>query len=403
MLTDELCRPVIVQKYGGSSVSTPERIKKVAQLIKKSCDAGNRLCVVVSAMGKTTDQLLATAKEISQNPSRRELDMLLSCGERASMALLAMALHEEGIPSISLTGSQSGIITDDVHSGAKIIEVRPHRVRSELDLNKVVIVAGFQGVSFKKEITTLGRGGSDTTAIAMAAALGAVACEIYSDVAGVYTADPKVVSQAQLLDIVSFEEMETLASLGAKVLNQDAVSFAKQRGITIFARKTGDASQETIIKDVNTQKSKPLIAIAHQPCLLRLRVNQIQDLSILLKELSSAGIVPNQLFGGFERNSDLQSTWCFVALDDAHGIESVLENRPEVQADKDFGTVSLIGKGIFASPYLLIAALEMLKNSQLVVEGITSSSQQVSFAIQKNDVLNAVQLLHDGFFMKGCV
>ncbi len=387
MLKDNSNRPVIVQKYGGSSVSTPEHIKQVAQLIKKSCDAGNKLCVVVSAMGKTTDQLLLTAKEISQNPSRRELDMLLSCGERASMALLAMALHEEGVPSISLTGSQSGIITDDVHSGASIIEVRPHRVQSELDLGKVVIVAGFQGVSFKKEITTLGRGGSDTTAIALSAALNAVACEIYSDVAGVYTADPKVVSEAQLLDTVSFEEMETLASLGAKVLNQEAVSFAKDRGITIFARKTGDAHQETIIKDINITSNKAFIAIAYQPCLLRLHVKQIQHLAALLKALSMAGIAPTQIFSG----------WCFISLDDSHGIDSILKKMPQVQADQDFGTVSFIGKGILASPYLLVEALEIFKNSHIQVGGISATTQQVSFALSKNDVLNAVQLLHNAF------
>ncbi|MDA0713064.1 MAG: aspartate kinase, partial [bacterium] len=165
--------PILVQKYGGSSVATPSNILKVANLIKIRRSEGNRICVVISAMGKTTDQLLAMATEISKNPSRRELDMLLSCGERASMALLAMALQELQVPSISFTGSQSGIITDDVHSGAKIIEVRPSRVLQELELDKVVIVAGFQGVSYKKEITTLGRGGSDTTAIALTAALGA--------------------------------------------------------------------------------------------------------------------------------------------------------------------------------------------------------------------------------------
>jgi aspartate kinase len=397
VLKDNSNCSIVVQKYGGSSVSTPERIKQVAQLIKNSCDAGNKLCIVVSAMGKTTDQLLAMAKEITQNPSRRELDMLLSCGERASMALLAMALHEKGVPSISLTGSQSGIITDDVHSGARIIEVRPHRVQSELGLGKVVIVAGFQGISFKKEITTLGRGGSDTTAIALAAALDATACEIYSDVAGVYTADPKVVSGAQLLDIVSFEEMEILASLGAKVLNQDAVSFAKQRGVTIFARKTGDAHCETIIKDVSAKSHKAFLAIAHQPCLLRLRAKHMQHLSALLKALSLAGIASTQVFSACEQNVERKPFWCFMPLIDAHGIESMLKDLPDIKADKDFGTVSFIGRGVLAAPYLLAKALEILKNDHIKVAGLYANSQQASLALLKNDVLNAAQILHDGF------
>ncbi|HLT39844.1 MAG TPA: aspartate kinase, partial [Enhygromyxa sp.] len=191
--------PIVVQKYGGSSVADVDRIKQVAARIVETRKQGKRLVVVVSAMGKTTDQLLARAREISPSPSRRELDMLLSCGERISMALLSMAVSELGFESISLTGSQCGIITNDRHSGARIIEVRPIRVQDELDKGRIVIVAGFQGVSYKREVTTLGRGGSDTTAVALAAALGAEYCEICSDVDGVYTADPRVVSAAQML------------------------------------------------------------------------------------------------------------------------------------------------------------------------------------------------------------
>lgn len=237
----------VVQKYGGSSVAGVEKIRKVAEKVAATRRAGHEVCVVVSAMGDTTDELLALAKAVSPAPPRRELDMLLSAGERISMALLSMALQELGVPAISFTGSQSGIITTDAHAAARIVEVRPVRVREALAQGKVVIVAGFQGVSPRKEVTTLGRGGSDTTAVALAAALGAD-CEIYSDVAGVFTADPRVVPDARRLDALSYEEMQELALAGAKVLNAAAVEFAKERGIAIHARSTFGGGDETVVR-----------------------------------------------------------------------------------------------------------------------------------------------------------
>ncbi len=230
--------PIVVQKYGGSSVASPERLRQVAARVAAAHQAGQRVVVVVSAMGKTTDELLTLAKSIAQSPPRRELDMLLSCGERISMALLAMALSELGVPAISFTGSQSGILTNDRHSGARIIEVRPVRIEDELARGYVVIVAGFQGMSYKREITTLGRGGSDTTAVALAAALGAAHCEIYSDVDGVYTADPRLVPDARHIPQLAYDEMQELAAHGAKVLNAQAVEWAQRAGIVIHARKT---------------------------------------------------------------------------------------------------------------------------------------------------------------------
>jgi aspartate kinase len=208
--------PIIVQKYGGSSVADVEKIRKVARRVKDTRDSGHRVVVVVSAMGDTTDELLTLAKQVSPDPPRRELDMLLTCGERISMALLSMALHELGVPAISFTGSQSGIITNDAHSQARIVEVRPYRIQDELALGKVVIVAGYQGVSYKREVTTLGRGGSDTTAVALAAALNAEACEIYSDVDGIFSADPRVVPDAKKLDQLTYDEMQELASAGPR-------------------------------------------------------------------------------------------------------------------------------------------------------------------------------------------
>ena len=229
---------IVVQKYGGSSVADPARMKQVADRVMRTRGEGHDVVVVVSAMGDTTDDLLGLAKQVSANPDRRELDMLLTAGERISMALLSMAIRELGGDAISFTGSQSGIITNDRHVDARIIEVRPFRVQDELARGKIVVIAGYQGVSYRREITTLGRGGSDTTAVAMAAALGAEYCEICSDVDGVYTADPRVVRQASRIGTLSYEETQELAESGAKVLNAQAVEFAKEKGIAIYARAT---------------------------------------------------------------------------------------------------------------------------------------------------------------------
>src|SRR5499425_560878 len=232
---------IIVQKYGGSSVADVGKLKYVAERVMQTARAGHQVVVVVSAMGDTTDELLAMAKQLSPNPERRELDMLLTAGERISMALLSMAIRELGGNAISFTGSQSGIITNDRHVDARIIEVRPYRVQDELARGRVVVVAGYQGVSYRREVTTLGRGGSDTTAVALAAALGAEYCETCSDVDGVYTADPRVVPEARRVAALSYEETQELAESGAKVLNAQAVEFAKDRGIAIYARATSSS------------------------------------------------------------------------------------------------------------------------------------------------------------------
>ena len=228
--------PIVVQKYGGSSVADVDKLQRVAEKVVASKRAGNDVVVVVSAMGKTTDQLLALAHQVDSSPPRRELDMLVSTGERVSMALLSMAIQKHGVDAISFTGSQSGIITNDRHFDARIIEVRPHRIEDELARGKVVIIAGFQGMSYKREITTLGRGGSDTTALAMAAALGAEHAEIYSDVDGVYSADPRKVEGARHLPELTYDEMQAMAEAGAKVLHAQAVEAAREARIRIHAR-----------------------------------------------------------------------------------------------------------------------------------------------------------------------
>src|SRR6187455_995573 len=229
---------IVVQKYGGSSVADLQKLRLVAERVVRTKKAGHDVVVVVSAMGDTTDELLGMAKQISGTPDRRELDMLLTAGERISMALLSMAIRELGGNAISFTGSQSGIITNDRHVDARILEVRPFRVQDELARGRIVVIAGYQGVSYRREITTLGRGGSDTTAVAMAAALGAEYCEICSDVDGVYSADPRIVPAASRIATLSYEETQEMAEAGAKVLNAQAVEFAKEKGIAIYARAT---------------------------------------------------------------------------------------------------------------------------------------------------------------------
>lgn len=241
---------VLVQKYGGSSVSDLEKIKAVADRVAATVADGTRLAVVVSAMGNTTNELIALARELSPDPDRRELDMLISVGERISMALLAMALRDRGVPAVSLTGSQSGIITDEAHADARVVEVRPARVLSVLEAGQVAIVAGFQGVSRAREVTTLGRGGSDTTAVVLAAALGAEHCEICSDVDGVFSADPRAVPGAHKLDALGLDEALALARAGAKVLFEDAVRYARDQGVALLASATfGPGSGTRIVAE----------------------------------------------------------------------------------------------------------------------------------------------------------
>src|SRR6202047_734752 len=262
---------IVVQKYGGSSVADVNRLRLVAERIMRTKRQGHDVVVVVSAMGDTTDDLLGLAKQISANPDRRELDMLLSAGERISMALLSIAIRELGGDAISFAGSQSGIITNDRHVDARIIEVRPFRVQDELARRKIVVVAGYQGVSYRREVTTLGRGGSDTTAVAMAAALGAEWCEICSDVDGIYTTDHRFVRHASRIPVISYEETQELAESGAKVLNAQAVEFAKERGIAIYARSTAgplpgkDPSEDgTVVRKFGPRLPGSVVGIASE-------------------------------------------------------------------------------------------------------------------------------------------
>ena len=260
---------IIVQKYGGSSVADSDKLKKIALIIAAVKKQGHDVVAVVSAMGKTTNQLIELAKGLSDNPDKRELDMLLSTGERITMALLCIALNDLGVEAISLTGSQSGIVTNDRNNDARVIEVRPFRVEDELAKGKVVVIGGFQGVSYRRDITTLGRGGSDTSAVALAAALKAERCEIYSDVDGVYTTDPNFIKDAKHLPEMSYQQLQEMAEAGAKVLNAQAVQFAKEAKIALYSRSTFSPGRETIIRETAPTDKPSVIAVVHETDIIR--------------------------------------------------------------------------------------------------------------------------------------
>jgi aspartokinase len=295
---------IVVQKYGGSSVAEPKKIKAIAQYIKSYLKEELSICVVVSAMGQTTNQLISLAHEVCLNPIKRELDMLISCGERSSMALLAMALNDIGIKAISLTGSQSGIITDGNHNGAEIIAIKPIRVIEAFNSYQVVIIAGFQGISENKEITTLRRGGSDTTAVAMAAAIGARECEIYTDVSGIMDIDPRMVESAQLLPKITFSQMETMALYGAKIVAHDAIKLAREFGIDLRIAKTLEPLVgSTIRKNLKISEKKPVIAITHLRAIVRITLNNLKlDQIFADSNYFLCGSMRNSSFIGYASN-----------------------------------------------------------------------------------------------------
>ena len=416
MSTSELCDPgatasggVVVQKYGGSSVATPEKILAVAARIMRTRAAGHGVCVVVSATGDTTDELLAKARQLSPSPARRELDMLLSAGERIAMALLSIAIRELGGDAISFTGSQSGIITNDRHSDARIIEVRPFRVQDELARGKIVVVAGYQGVSYKKEVTTLGRGGSDTTAVAMAAALGARWCEICSDVDGVYSADPRVVATARRIGALSYEEMQEMAEAGARVLNAQAVEFAKEKNIAIYARATAQAPLEnshgnedgTVVRRFAPRAPGSVAAVISEREVVALQQGCGEPAAVweLLAFLEEQGICGKQLhFAAFGSTGD--GFTLLISRENLHA-EAVLRQTlaarfagSDARLIDGLGTVSAVGAGINADYRHLLAGSRCLLAAGIRLHGLATSSFRVSWLVPRERLDEAVRALH---------
>ncbi len=408
---------IVVQKYGGSSVADPEKIRAVAARIMRTRDAGYDVCVVVSAMGDTTDDLLTRAKQLSANPARRELDMLLSAGERISMALLSIAIRELGGDAISFTGSQSGIITNDRHSDARIIEVRPFRVQDELSRGKIVVVAGYQGVSYKKEVTTLGRGGSDTTAVAMAAALGARWCEICSDVDGVYSADPRVASTAHRIGELSYEEMQEMAEAGARVLNAQAVEFAKEKNIAIYARATAqeppisptDAIDGTVVRKFAPRRPGNVTAVVSESAVMMVRAEgRLGMVERVLERLEGCHAVGKQLQvdrpGKSDGNQPEERLSLVLSRENLHEEpafrRAVMEyNHANASADHisihdGFGAVSIIGAGINASYRNVLTGTSRLHAAGIFAGDMATSSFRVTWLVPSEQLDESVRVLH---------
>ena len=371
-----------------------EGIRRVASRIAEARESGQSIVAVVSAMGDTTDDLLKLARSISRNPARRELDMLLSAGERISMALLSLALNGRDVPAVSFTGSQSGIITNDAHTNARIIEVRPVRVQDELARGRVVIVAGYQGVSYKREVTTLGRGGSDTTSVALAAALDAEACEIYSDVDGVYSADPRVVPDAVRLSQLSYEEMQELAAAGAKVLNAQAVEFAKDKGIALFARATTGSHAETVVRR-DAATSDRVVGVTSQTELALLSVGpEIGSLARLATLVGDAGAAAREI-----QMREMGRSSLLLSLQDVHDFDALeatlrAELGDAVEIARPLGAVSVIGSGINRSLETLQTALAAVADAGVEIVGVSTSSFRISLLVKADSVDDTVRLLH---------
>ncbi len=380
---------IVVQKYGGSSVADVSKLEKVAEKVVETRRSGADVVVVVSAMGKTTDQLLGLAHQIDTSPPRRELDMLLTTGERVSMALLSMAIQKRGCDAISFTGSQSGIITNDRHFDARIIEVRPFRIEDELARGKVVIVAGYQGMSYRREITTLGRGGSDTTAIALAAALGAERAEIYSDVDGVYSADPRVVPDARHLPELSYEAMQEMAEAGAKVLNSTAVEFARRAGIAIHARSTFQAGRETVVRERAEGSS---VAVVGRGDLAEVRKRGgSAALATLLARADELGLSVRESSVEAGHARALVSS----AGPDWPAAHAALEaSLADLEVSPGLGTVSVVAPDLGERPGALRDALGALAAESIEPRAVTTSPLRLGLVVSAAQVDDAVRAIH---------
>ncbi|MFH1007071.1 MAG: aspartate kinase [Candidatus Latescibacterota bacterium] len=398
---------LIVQKYGGSSVATPALIQRVAKRVVAVRRAGNDMVVVVSAMGKTTDGLLALAEEITDRPSNREMDMLLSSGERISMALLSMAINEMGCEAISLTGSQCGIITDTAHRKARIMEIKGDRIVSALAEGKVAIVAGFQGVSLDHEVTTLGRGGSDRTAVALAYRLKAALCEIFTDVDGVFTADPRIVPNARKLDTISSDEMLELASSGAKVMEAKSVEFANKYNVTIHVRSSFNEHAGTIIKREDAMMEQVLVrGIAHELKEAKVTFRGVPDrpgvVADIFSRLSDANVNVDMIVQNVSESgvTDVSFTVMKTDLPTTRGICEGVRDRvaaKDVSADEDIAKVSVIGVGMRSHSGVAAKMFRTLAAEGINIAMISTSEIRISCVIQASEVERAVRALHAAF------
>jgi aspartate kinase len=399
---------LIVMKFGGTSVANAERIKAVAKRVAATRAEGNDVVVVVSAMGDTTDELIELARRISPEPPPRELDMLLTAGERIAMALLAIAMHEKGHDAVSFTGSQAGIITDTSHGRAKIVEVRATRIAEAVSDGKVVIVAGFQGVSTSANVTTLGRGGSDTTAVALAAALKAEACEIFTDVDGIYTADPRIVPEARLLHAVSYEEMLEMAATGARVLQLRSVEYARNHGVVLRVRSSFRDSPGTWVREEDERMMEKAIisGVTHDVSEAKVTLQNVPDrpgiagrvfraladdginVDMIVQNVSTAGVTDISFTIAREDGLRAKTRMDALVTDVGAGGYSY---------DDGIAKVSLVGAGMKSHPGVAAEMFGALAEAGVNIEMISTSSIRISCVVREQDVDSAVRAVHDRF------
>ena len=397
---------LIVQKFGGTSVENPETLKIVAQKIIDCKEAGNEVVVVVSAMGSSTDELINLANELSETPSPREMDMLLSAGERITMSLLAMHLNNLGYESFSLTGSQAGITTTSRHGMAEIEGISGERVKEGIEDGKIVIVAGFQGVNKEtKEITTLGRGGSDATAVALAAALDAEKCEIYTDVEGVYTADPRIVEKARLIKEITYDEMLEMASSGAKVLMARSVEFGRRYNVPIIVKPTFSIGEGTIVKD-SVMEQAIVSGVTHNDKEIKFTLFGVPDqpgiAGKVFGPLSEAGVIVDMIVQNVSKDSKTDISFTSPS-EQKNDVETILDNlSSELNAegsdsDSDIARVSLIGAGMKAESGIASKMFSILGKNKINIAMISTSPIRISCVVSKSDMQKAIDSLHEEF------
>ncbi len=398
---------LIVQKFGGSSVADAQRVSHVAGIIANTYRHGNQVVVVVSAQGKTTDHLIAQAQEVNPNPSKRELDALMATGELASMALMALALERLGMPAISLSGWQAGIHTDSTHGAARVSRIDTERLRNELDKGNIVIVAGFQGVNKYEDITTLGRGGSDTSAVALAAALNADLCQIYTDVDGVYTADPRIVPNAIKIDEITYDEMLELASLGANVLHNRSVEMAKKYNVNLEVLSSMTGAEGTIVKEVTDVEKLLIKGVTKDVNIARISAMGVSDqpgiafrlFSLLAKHKVSVDIILQSV--GRDGTQDISFT---VAAKDADEVVRLLEERKDtlglksVICDPNVAKVSIVGAGMETHAGVASKMFEALGEANINIQMIATSEIKISVLIAEEEANKAVAAIHRVFY-----
>ena len=402
---------LVVQKFGGTSVADPDRIRAVADHVARTRRQGDRPIVVVSAMGKETDDLIHLAHQVSKTLPGREMDMLITAGERKSVALLCMALADLGVPAASFTGSQAGIITDTAHRNAKILEVRPDRLRQAIDEGQVPVVGGAQGVSTAKDVTFLGRGGSDTTAVALAAALTADSCEIYTDVSGVFTADPRIVPSARRLSQVSFEEMLEIAATGGRVLALRSVEFARNHHVPLHVRSSFTWELGTWVKEEDPSMEQAIIsAVTHDTSEAKVTVADVPDrpgiAARLFRALADHAVNVDMIVQNVSHDGTTDISFTVpkddldVSIDVARALQGEIGGR-DVEADSDIARVSLIGAGMKTHPGVAATMFETLAGEGVNIEMISTSSIRISCVVRAGQVEKAVQTLHEAFKLEG--